>query len=150
MTLKGQGQSLTSGQVRSMSRGDRNGSFCTSVDLPGRDERTDTNPTCLTLLDQKLLVNGSWWVQFIETIHEVVFLFRFQHIVQKVMEHVCTYRWQQVKLRSERSRSPHLLRKFSLKNIERRHSVRGEGQGIPTLSGTVWKMPLTGGQTPTR
>ena len=55
MTLKGQGQSLTSGQVRPRSLDDRNGSYCISVDLPGQDERTDTNPTSLSLFDQKLL-----------------------------------------------------------------------------------------------
>ena len=51
MTLTSQVQSLTSCQVRPRSRGDKNGSYCISVDLPGRDERTDTNPTSLTLLD---------------------------------------------------------------------------------------------------
>ena len=61
MTLKGQGQSLTSGQVRPRSRDDRNGSYCISVDLPGQDERTDTNPTSLSLFDQKLLANDGWW-----------------------------------------------------------------------------------------
>ena len=60
MTLKSQGKSLTSVQVRPRSRGDRNVSFCISVDSPGRDERTDTNPTSLPLCDQKLLVNDSW------------------------------------------------------------------------------------------
>ena len=61
ITLKGQGQSLTSGQVRPRSRDDRNGSYCISVDSPGQDERTDTNPTSLSLFDQKLLVNDGWW-----------------------------------------------------------------------------------------
>ena len=61
MTLKGQGQSLTSGQVRPRSRDDRNGSYCISVDSPGQDERTDTNPTSLSLFDQKLLANDGWW-----------------------------------------------------------------------------------------
>ena len=61
MTLKSQGQSLTSGQVRARSRDDRNGSYCISVDLPGRDECTDTNPTSLSLFDQKLLANDGWW-----------------------------------------------------------------------------------------
>ena len=37
MTLKGQGQSLTSGQVRPRSRDDRNGSYCISLDLTGQD-----------------------------------------------------------------------------------------------------------------
>ena len=56
MTLKGQGQSLTSGQVRPRSRdnrngwycisldSNRNGLYCISLDSPGQDERTDTNP----------------------------------------------------------------------------------------------------------
>ena len=61
MTLKGQGQSLTSGQVRPRSRDDRYGSYCISLDLPGQDERTDTNPTSLSLFDQKLLANYGWW-----------------------------------------------------------------------------------------
>ena len=61
ITLKGQGQSLTSGQVRPRSRDDRNGSYCISVDSPGQDERTDTNPTSLSLFDQKLLANDGWW-----------------------------------------------------------------------------------------
>ena len=61
MTLKGQGQSLTSGQVWPMSRDDRNGSYCISVDSPGQYERTDTNPTSLSLFDQKVLGNDGWW-----------------------------------------------------------------------------------------
>ena len=61
MTLKGQGQSLTSGQVRPRSRDDGNGSYCISLDSPGQDERTDTNPTSLSLFDQKLLANDGWW-----------------------------------------------------------------------------------------
>ena len=61
MTLKGQGQSLTSGQVRPRSRDDRNGSYCISVDSSGQYERTDTNPTSLSLFDQKLLANYGWW-----------------------------------------------------------------------------------------
>ena len=61
MTLKGQGQSLPSGQVRPRSRDDRYGSYCISLDSPGQDERTDTNPTSLSLFDQKLLANYGWW-----------------------------------------------------------------------------------------
>ena len=61
MTLKGQGQSLTSGQVRPRSRDDRNGSYYISVDSSGQYERTDTNPTSLSLFDQKLLANYGWW-----------------------------------------------------------------------------------------
>ena len=57
MVLQGQGQSLTSCQVRPRSRDDRNGSYCISVDSPGQDERTDTNPTSLSLFDQ---VIGKW------------------------------------------------------------------------------------------
>ena len=61
ITLKGQGQSLTSGQVRPRSRDDRNGPYCISVDSHGQDKRTDTNPTSLSLFDQKLLANDGWW-----------------------------------------------------------------------------------------
>ena len=61
MTLKGQGQSLTSGQVWPRSRDDRNGSYCISLDSRGQDERTDTNPTSLSLFYQKLLANDGWW-----------------------------------------------------------------------------------------
>ena len=61
MTLKGQGQSLTSGQVRPRSRDDRNGSYCISLDSPGQDERTDTKLTSLSLFDQTLLTNDGWW-----------------------------------------------------------------------------------------
>ena len=61
MTLKGQGQSLTSGQVRPRSRDDWNGSYCISLDSPGQDERTDTNLMYLSLFDQKLLANDGWW-----------------------------------------------------------------------------------------
>ena len=63
MTLKGQVQSLTSGQVRPRSRGDRNGSYCISVESPGRDERLTPIPLqeSRTLLDQRLLANDSWW-----------------------------------------------------------------------------------------
>ena len=63
MTLKGQGQSLTSGQGRPRSRDDRNGSYCISVDSSGQYERTDTNPTSLSLFDQKLLANYGWWTR---------------------------------------------------------------------------------------
>ena len=61
MTLTGQGQSLTSGQDRPRSRDDRNGSYCISLDSPGQDERTDTNPTSLSRFDQQLLANDGWW-----------------------------------------------------------------------------------------
>ena len=61
MTLKGQGQSLTTGQVRPRSRDDRNGSYCILLDSPGQDKRTDTNLTSLSLFDQKLLTNDGWW-----------------------------------------------------------------------------------------
>ena len=60
MTLKGQGQNLTSGQVRPRSPDDRNGSYCISLDSPGQDERTDINLTSLSLFDQKLLANDDW------------------------------------------------------------------------------------------
>ena len=54
-TSKGQGQSLTSGQVRPRSRDDWNGSYCISVDLPGQDERTDTN-----LMSLSFLIKSYW------------------------------------------------------------------------------------------
>ena len=60
MTLKGQGQSLTSGQVRPRSHRDQNGSYCISVDSSGQYKRTETNPTSLSLFDQKLLANYGW------------------------------------------------------------------------------------------
>ena len=66
MTLQGQGQSLTSGQVRPRSRDDRNGSYCISVDLPGQDERTDTNPTSLSLMIKsywQMTVSDRGWPQ---------------------------------------------------------------------------------------
>ena len=61
MTLKGQGQSLTSGQVRPRSRDDRNRSYCISLDSACQVERTDTNPTSVSLFNQKLLANDGWW-----------------------------------------------------------------------------------------
>ena len=60
-TLKGQGQSLISGQVRPRSRDDRNGSYCISLESPSQDERTDTNPKSLSLFEQKLMANDGWW-----------------------------------------------------------------------------------------
>ena len=61
MTFKGQGQSLTSGQVRPRAHDGRNGSYCISLDSPGQDERTDTNLTSLSLFDKKLLANDGFW-----------------------------------------------------------------------------------------
>ena len=61
MTLKGQGHSLTLGQVRPRSRDYRNGSYSISLDSPGQDERTDANLTSLSLFDQKLLATDGWW-----------------------------------------------------------------------------------------
>ena len=34
--------------------------YCISLDLPGQDERIDTNHTSLSLFDQKLLANDGW------------------------------------------------------------------------------------------
>ena len=54
LTLKGQGQNLTSGQVK-LSLGYPNRSKYTSFDAHYRDKRNDTNPTSLSYLDLKLL-----------------------------------------------------------------------------------------------
>ena len=36
------------------------GHIAYQLDSPGQDERTDTNPTSLSLFDQKLLANDGW------------------------------------------------------------------------------------------
>ena len=54
LTLKGQGQNLTSGQVRARSLGDPSRSHYTSFDAPCGDKRNDTNPTSLSHLVLKL------------------------------------------------------------------------------------------------
>ena len=54
LTLNGQGQNLTSGQVRARSLGDPSRSNYISFDAPGGDKRNDTNPTSLSHLDLKL------------------------------------------------------------------------------------------------
>ena len=64
LTLKGQGQNLTSGQVKARSLGDPSRSNYTSFDAPCRDKRNDSNPTSLShlvlkLLAKKLLVTSS-------------------------------------------------------------------------------------------
>ena len=64
LTLKGQGQNLTSGQVRARSLGDPSRSNYTSFDAPCRDKRNDSNPKSLShlvlkLLEKKLLVTSS-------------------------------------------------------------------------------------------
>ena len=65
LTLKGQGQNLTSGQVRARSLGDPSRSHYTSCDAPCEDKRNDTNHTSLfhhldlKLLAKKLLVTSS-------------------------------------------------------------------------------------------
>ena len=61
LTLKGQGQNLTSGQVRARSLGDPRRSNYTSFDAPCGDKRNDSNHTSLSLNDQKLLANDGWW-----------------------------------------------------------------------------------------
>ena len=58
MTLKGQGQNLTSGQVMARSLGDPSRSNYTSFDAPCRDKRNDTNPTSLSHSDLKLLAKN--------------------------------------------------------------------------------------------
>ena len=55
LTLKGQGQSLTSGQVRVRSLGDPSRSNYISFDASCGDKRNATNPTSLFHLDLKLL-----------------------------------------------------------------------------------------------
>ena len=64
LTLKGQGQNLTSGQVRARSLGEPSRSNYTSFDAPSRDKRNDSNPTSLShlvlkLVAKKLLVTSS-------------------------------------------------------------------------------------------
>ena len=61
LTLKGQGQNLTSGQVRTRSLGDPSRSNYTSFDAPCGDKRNDTNPRFLSHLDLKLLPKTCWW-----------------------------------------------------------------------------------------
>ena len=64
LTLKGQGQNLTSGQVRASSLCDPSKSNYTSFDAPCGDKRHDTNPTSLSHLDLKLLAKNCWWPQW--------------------------------------------------------------------------------------
>ena len=65
LTLRGQGQNLTSGQVRLRSLGDPVRSNYTSFDAPCRVKRNDTNPTSISYLNlmlltkKKLLVTSS-------------------------------------------------------------------------------------------
>ena len=61
LTLKGQGQNLTSGQVRARSLGDPSRSNYTSFDAPCRDKRNASNPTSLSHLVLKLLAKNCWW-----------------------------------------------------------------------------------------
>ena len=61
VTLKGQGQNLTSGQVRARSLGHPSRSNYKSFDAPCGDKRNDTNPTSLSHLDLKLLAKNCWW-----------------------------------------------------------------------------------------
>ena len=60
LTLKGQGQNLTSGQVRARSFGDPSRSNYTSFDAPCGDKRNDNNPTSLSHLVLKLLAKNCW------------------------------------------------------------------------------------------
>ena len=60
LTLKGQGQNLTSGQVRARSLGDPSRSNYTSFDAPCGDKRNDSNPTSLSHLVLKLLAKNCW------------------------------------------------------------------------------------------
>ena len=61
LTLKGQGQNLTSGQLRARSLGDSSRSNYTSFDAPCGDKHNDTNPTSLSHLVLKLLAKNCWW-----------------------------------------------------------------------------------------
>ena len=61
LTLEGQGQNLTSGQVRERSLGDPSRSNYTSFDAPCGDKRNDSNPTSLFYLVLKLLAKNCWW-----------------------------------------------------------------------------------------
>ena len=61
LTLKGQGQNLTSGQARARSLGDPSRSNYTSFDAPCGDKRNDSNPTSLSYLVLKLLAKTCWW-----------------------------------------------------------------------------------------
>ena len=65
LTLKSQGQNLTSGQVRARSLGDRSRSNYTSFDAPCGDKRNDSNPTSLSHLVLKLLAKNCWWPRVI-------------------------------------------------------------------------------------
>ena len=61
LTLKGQGQNLTSGQVRARSLGDPSRWNYTSFDAPCGDKRNDSNSTSLSYLVLKLLAKKCWW-----------------------------------------------------------------------------------------
>ena len=61
LTLEGQGQNLTSGQVRERSLGDPRRSNYISFDAPCGDKRNDSNPTSLSHLVLKLLAKHCWW-----------------------------------------------------------------------------------------
>ena len=61
LTLEGQGQNLTSGQVRARSLGDPSRSNYTSFDAPCGDKRNDSNPTSLSHLVLKWWAKNCWW-----------------------------------------------------------------------------------------
>ena len=63
LTLEGQGQNLTSGQVRARSLGDPSRSNYTSFDAPCGDKRNDSIPTSLSHLVLKLLAKNCWWAR---------------------------------------------------------------------------------------
>ena len=60
LTLKGQGQNLTSGQVMARSLADPSRSNYTSFDATCGDKRNDTNPTSLSHWDLKILAKNCW------------------------------------------------------------------------------------------
>ena len=61
LTSKGQGQNLTTGQVRARSLGDSSRSNYTSFDASCGDKRNDSNATSLSHLVLKLLAKNCWW-----------------------------------------------------------------------------------------
>ena len=61
LTMKGQGQNLTSGQVGARSLSDPSRSNYTSFDAPCGVKRNDSNPTSLSYLVLKLLAKNCLW-----------------------------------------------------------------------------------------
>ena len=55
LTLKGQGQNLTSGQGQGQGQGHQNRSCCISSEASRREKHNETNPASVSLFNQKLL-----------------------------------------------------------------------------------------------